>query len=60
MAYGTELICPVDVIAGPGNAWVATAKQEVAGTVGIAAAFAGPSEIVVVGDESCPASSARS
>ena len=58
MAYGTELICPVDVIAGPGNAWVATAKQEVAGTVGIAAAFAGPAEIVGVGDESCPTSSA--
>ena len=54
MAYGTESMRAVDVIAGPGNAWVATAKQEVAGTVGIAAAFAGPSEIVVVGDESCP------
>ena len=58
MAYGTESMPAVDVIAGPGNAWVATAKQEVAGTVGIAAAFAGPSEIVVVGDESCPTSSA--
>ena len=58
MAYGTDSMRAVDVIAGPGNAWVATAKQEVAGTVGIAAAFAGPSEIVVVGDESCPASSA--
>ena len=58
MAYGTESMRAVDVIAGPGNAWVATAKQEVAGTVGIAAAFAGPSEIVVVGDESCPTSSA--
>ncbi len=58
MSYGTETIRPVDVIAGPGNTWVATAKQEVAGTVGIAAAFAGPSEIVVVGDESCPSSSA--
>jgi len=58
MAYGTETMRAVDVIAGPGNAWVATAKQEVAGTVGIAAAFAGPSEIVVVGDESCPTSSA--
>ena len=58
MSYGTETIAPVDVIAGPGNTWVATAKQEVAGTVGIAAAFAGPSEIVVVGDETCPSSSA--
>ena len=58
MAYGSETIRPVDVIAGPGNIWVATAKQEVAGTVGIAAAFAGPSEIVVVSDESCPSTSA--
>jgi len=58
MAYGSETIRPVDVIAGPGNIWVATAKQEVAGKVGIAAAFAGPSEIVVVGDETCPSTSA--
>jgi len=58
MAYGTESIEPVDVIAGPGNIWVATAKQEVAGVVGIASAFAGPSEIVVVADKSCPSSSA--
>ncbi|MFL2987403.1 MAG: histidinol dehydrogenase [Candidatus Poriferisodalaceae bacterium] len=58
MAYGSETIRPVDVIAGPGNIWVATAKQEVAGMVGIAAAFAGPSEIVVVGDETCPSTSA--
>lgn len=52
MAYGTESIRPVDVIAGPGNIYVALAKQEVAGDVGIAAAFAGPSEVVVVADES--------
>jgi histidinol dehydrogenase len=58
MAYGTESIAPVDVIAGPGNIWVATAKQEVAGAVGIASAFAGPSEIVVIADETCPSSSA--
>lgn len=58
MAYGTESMDPVDVIAGPGNVWVATAKQEVAGTVGIASAFAGPSEIVVVADASCPPTSA--
>ncbi|MGI9613093.1 MAG: histidinol dehydrogenase [Acidimicrobiales bacterium] len=51
MAYGTESIAPVDVIAGPGNVYVAIAKQEVAGDVGIAAAFAGPSEVVVVADE---------
>lgn len=51
MAYGTESIPAVDVIAGPGNVYVALAKQEVAGDVGIAAAFAGPSEVVVVADE---------
>ncbi|MGH1489317.1 MAG: histidinol dehydrogenase, partial [Acidimicrobiales bacterium] len=50
MAYGTESIAAVDVIAGPGNIYVALAKQEVAGDVGIAAAFAGPSEVVVVAD----------
>lgn len=52
MAYGTESIAPVDVIAGPGSAYVALAKQEVAGVVGVASSFAGPSEIVVVGDGS--------
>ncbi len=51
MAYGTETVPAVDVIAGPGNVYVALAKQEVAGRVGIAAAFAGPSEVVVVADE---------
>ena len=50
MAYGTESIAAVDVIAGPGNVYVALAKQEVSGDVGIAAAFAGPSEVVVVAD----------
>ncbi len=52
MAYGTESIDPVDVIAGPGNVYVALAKQLVSGDVGIAAAFAGPSEVVVVADDS--------
>ena len=52
LAYGTESIRPVDVICGPGNKYVAIAKREVAGSVGIAAAFAGPSEIVVVADGS--------
>ena len=47
MAYGTESIRPVDVIAGPGNVYVAIAKREVAGVVGVPSAFAGPSEIVV-------------
>lgn len=55
MAYGTETIPAVDVIAGPGNVYVALAKQEVSGDVGIAAAFAGPSEVVVVADDSTPA-----
>lgn len=50
MAYGTESIAAVDVIAGPGNVYVALAKQMVAGDVGVAAAFAGPSEVVVVAD----------
>lgn len=50
LAYGTRTIRPVDVICGPGNKYVAIAKQEVSGTVGIAAAFAGPSEVVVIAD----------
>ena len=50
MAYGTESIKAVDVIAGPGNVYVAIAKQKVSGDVGVAAAFAGPSEVVVVAD----------
>lgn len=54
MAYGTETINAVDVIAGPGNIYVAVAKREVAGVVGVASAFAGPSEIVVVADETTP------
>ena len=48
MAYGTESIPAVDVIAGPGNAYVAEAKRQVSGVVGVVSAFAGPSEIVVV------------
>lgn len=54
LAYGTESIRAVDVIAGPGNVYVAIAKREVAGDVGVAAAFAGPSEIVVVADQTAP------
>ncbi len=54
LAYGTESIAPVDVIAGPGNVFVAIAKREVAGDVGVAAAFAGPSEIVVIADSTAP------
>ena len=55
MAYGTESIRPVDVIVGPGNVYVSQAKREVAGVVGIPSAFAGPSEVVVVADETTPA-----
>jgi len=53
MAYGTETVRPVDVIVGPGNVYVAQAKREVAGVVGIES-FAGPSEVVVVADETTP------
>lgn len=49
LAYGTKNIDPVDVITGPGNAWVAEAKRQVYGTVGIDM-VAGPSEIIVVAD----------
>ncbi|MGV3769807.1 MAG: histidinol dehydrogenase [Sphingobium phenoxybenzoativorans] len=49
LAYGTEKIRPVDVIVGPGNAWVAEAKRQLYGVVGIDM-VAGPSEIVVVAD----------
>jgi histidinol dehydrogenase len=49
MAYGTESIPKVEVIVGPGNIYVALAKQEVAGLVGIDS-IAGPSEIAVVTD----------
>lgn len=52
LAYGTEEIAPVDVICGPGNRYVAIAKRQVADVVGIAAAFAGPSEVVVIADDS--------
>jgi histidinol dehydrogenase len=54
LAYGTETIRPVDVIVGPGNIFVALAKREVAGIVGIES-FAGPSEVVVVSDGTVPA-----
>lgn len=52
LAYGTAQVPAVDVICGPGNKYVALAKREVAGTVGVAAAFAGPSEVVVLADGS--------
>ncbi|MBV9841968.1 MAG: histidinol dehydrogenase [Sphingomonadaceae bacterium] len=49
LAYGTERIVAVDVIVGPGNAWVAEAKRQLYGVVGIDM-VAGPSEILVVAD----------
>lgn len=49
LAYGTETIAPVDMITGPGNAFVAAAKRRVFGRVGIDM-IAGPSEILVIAD----------
>lgn len=49
LAFGTETIRPVDKIVGPGNAYVAAAKREVFGQVGIDS-VAGPSEILVIAD----------
>ena len=49
LAYGTGRIVPVDVVTGPGNAWVAEAKRQLYGVVGIDM-VAGPSEILVVAD----------
>ena len=47
LAHGTETVAPVDVIAGPGNAWVREAKRAVYGLVGIDS-LAGPSELMLV------------
>ena len=55
MAIGTDTIERVDVIVGPGNSYVAESKRQLSGLVGIASAFAGPSEIVVIADASTPA-----
>lgn len=49
LAYGTETIAPVDRIVGPGNAYVAEAKRQVFGHVGIDS-IAGPSEVLVIAD----------
>ena len=51
MAFGTESIPKVDVIVGPGNKFVAGAKKEVYGTVGIDM-IAGPTEVLIIADES--------
>jgi histidinol dehydrogenase len=53
MAYGTESISPVDVIAGPGNIYVTLAKHEVAMDVGVDG-FAGPTEVAIVADDTAP------
>jgi histidinol dehydrogenase len=50
LAYGTESVAPVAKIVGPGNAYVATAKRLVFGTVGIDM-IAGPSEVLVIADD---------
>ena len=50
LAYGTERIERVDVVTGPGNAWVAEAKRQLYGVVGIDM-VAGPSEILVIADK---------
>lgn len=51
LAYGTSTIAPVDKIVGPGNAFVASAKRQVFGKVGIDM-IAGPSEVLVIADGS--------
>ncbi len=55
MAYGTESIRKVDVICGPGSKLVSIAQSKVRSVVGVPSAFAGPSEVVVVADDSTPA-----
>ena len=54
LAYGTATVSPVDVIVGPGNLWTQEAKLQCAGQVGIDG-FAGPSDLLVVCDESADA-----
>ncbi|MGH9303346.1 MAG: histidinol dehydrogenase, partial [Acidimicrobiales bacterium] len=54
LAYGTASVASVDVIVGPGNIYVATAKRLVSGVVGVPSSFAGPSEVVVIADETTP------
>ncbi len=52
MALGTETIAPVDMLVGPGNAFVAEAKRQLFGRVGIDL-FAGPTETLIIADETC-------
>ena len=51
VAYGTKKIKPVNKIVGPGNSYVATAKKEVFGDIGIESMTAGPSEVLIVADK---------
>ena len=54
MALGTASIKPTDMIAGPGNAFVAEAKRQLSGRVGIDL-FAGPTETLIIADDTCDA-----
>jgi sulfopropanediol 3-dehydrogenase len=54
MALGTETIRPVDMLVGPGNAYVAEAKRQLFGQVGIDL-FAGPTEVLIIADETADA-----
>ena len=54
MALGTATIKPTDMIAGPGNAFVAEAKRQLSGRIGIDL-FAGPTETLIIADDSCDA-----
>lgn len=55
LAYGTKTIRPVDKVVGPGNAYVAAAKRLLYGTIDIDA-IAGPSEVMILADDSAPVS----
>ena len=54
MALGTENIAPVDMLVGPGNAFVAEAKRQLFGRVGIDL-LAGPTETLIIADDTCDA-----
>ncbi|MGH9293239.1 MAG: histidinol dehydrogenase [Acidimicrobiales bacterium] len=54
LAYGTASVPRADVIVGAGNIHVATAKRLVSGVVGVPSSFAGPSEVVVIADDTTP------
>jgi len=54
MALGTESIAPVEMLVGPGNAYVAEAKRQLFGRVGIDL-LAGPTETLIIADDSCDA-----